>query len=42
MIDCDKSIEGKNLKRVVKRKKSVKRERIGRKGEIDRRVKTFL
>ena len=33
MIDCDKSIEGKGLRKVVKRKKSVERERIGRKEE---------
>lgn len=35
MIDCDKSIEGKDLRKVVERKKSVERERIGRKEEVD-------
>jgi len=40
MIDCYKSIERKDLRKVVKRKKSVRGERIRR--EENRGVKTFL
>jgi len=39
MVTCDKSIERKNLRKVVNRKKGVKREKIG--GGEDRGVKFF-
>ena len=39
MIDCDKSIERKGLRKAVERKKSVKREKTRR--EENRGVKTF-